>query len=128
MRKAAAPKELPPPLEMECLHSLWRLGEASVKEVQEDLASSRTLAYTTVMTLLERLAKRGRVARKKQGRAFRYVPSATRDEMQRLAVRELVGLHFDGSVDNLAAYLRDEPSGEPSKPEPAAAALDASLL
>lgn len=128
MRKAGAPKELPPPLEMECLNALWRLGEANVREVREQLSPRRKLAYTTVMTLLERLARRGRVARKKQGRAFRYVPAASREEMQRLAVAELVGLYFDGSLENLAAYLKDGSGGPAAGVGASGSRLDASLL
>ena len=85
MRKPAGPREIPPPLEMECLKALWDLGEANVHQVREHLAATRPLAYTTVMTLLERLAKRGRAARRKQGRGFVYNPEVTREAMQTLA-------------------------------------------
>ena len=70
MRKPAPPRDIPPPLELECLKVLWKLGEASVKDVRGDLAASRTLAYTTVMTLMERLVKKGGAARRKSGRMF----------------------------------------------------------
>jgi len=126
--RAAAQKEIPPPLEMECLNSLWRLGEGSVRKIQEDLTPRRKLAYTTVMTLLERLVKRGRVARRKQGRAFVYAPAASRNEMQRLAVRELVNLHFDGSAERLTAYLRDGDAVAPISPAVVESGLDTTLL
>lgn len=128
MRRAGATREIPPPLEMECLKSLWRAGEASVKEVRDDMAAERPLAYTTVMTLLERLVKRGRVGRRKQGRAFLYAPVATRAELRKLAVEELVSIHFDGSKDALRNHLDgNEPAtGEPAEvPE---TRLDTTLL
>jgi penicillinase repressor len=73
MRKAAS-RAIPPPLELLCLNALWSRGEGSVKEVRELVAPSRALAYTTVMTVLERLARRGIVTRRKAGRAFVYAP------------------------------------------------------
>ena len=62
-RRAA--REIPPPLELECLDVLWRLGESNVRTVQETLAGRRPLAYTTVMTMLERLARKQLVTRRK---------------------------------------------------------------
>lgn len=137
MRRTGAPRELPPPLELECLKALWRLsetaadpaaGEATVKQVREVLAEARPLAYTTVMTLLERLVKRGRVGRRKQGRAFLYSALATRSELRKRAVDEMVLMHFDGSRDALRTYLDD--AGAPVRvlddlPE---TRLDAALL
>ena len=58
--------EMPPPLEIDCLKVLWTIGEANVKTVQQALG--RDLAYTTVMTLLDRLARRGGAVRRKGGR------------------------------------------------------------
>ena len=128
MRRAGPPRELPPPLEIECLKSLWRVGEASVKQVRDDMAEERALAYTTVMTLLERLVKRGRVGRRKQGRAFYYFPLASRAELRKLAVEELVLLHFDGSRGELQNYLDGvkSPSAEPV--EAVETRLDTTLL
>ena len=68
-----------PPLELECLKALWSLGEASVKDVQAALVRDRKLAYTTVMTILERLARKGGVMRRKSGRAYLYSPRLSRE-------------------------------------------------
>ena len=128
MRRSSAPRELPPPLEIECLKSLWRLGEANVRRVQEEMAPRRPLAYTTVMTLLERLVKRGRAGRRKQGRTFLYPPLISQAELRRLAIGELLNLHFHGSSEALHAYLNTPgPDSTPDAavPEPR---LDTSLL
>jgi predicted transcriptional regulator len=106
MRRPAPPREIPPPLELECLKTLWKIGEASVKDVREDLAASRGLAYTTVMTLLDRLARKGAAARRKVGRQFLYSAVLPREVVRRLAVKELVDGLFDGSEANLAAMLQ----------------------
>src|SRR5512138_2516430 len=97
MRKPAPPRDIPPPLELECLKVLWQLGEGSVKDVRSGLAESRNLAYTTVMTLMDRLVKKGSASRRKSGRMFLYAPVLPRDHARRLAVQELVDTFFGGS-------------------------------
>jgi|YelNatPaOPRAMG01_1025707.scaffolds.fasta_scaffold00742_4 predicted transcriptional regulator len=119
MRKPAPPREIPPPLELECLKVLWKTGEASVKEVREALAGRKDLAYTTVMTLLDRLVRRGSASRRKVGRLFVYTPIANREALRAVAVRELVEAFFDGSVESLLEYLRHATESGPVKsPEP----------
>ena len=76
MRRPAPQRDMPPPLELECLKALWGIGEGTVRDVRHVLVGNRNLAYTTVMTVLDRLEKRGGVSRKKQGRSFVYVPKA----------------------------------------------------
>jgi BlaI family transcriptional regulator, penicillinase repressor len=120
MRKPGTPRDIPPPLELECLKALWRLGEGNVKEVQRVLCEKRNLAYTTVMTVLDRLVRKGAVSRSKQGRAFIYTPVLSRESLRRAAIEELLESFFDGSRRELLSYLR---SGPPSSvpagaPEP----------
>jgi predicted transcriptional regulator len=103
-------RDVPPPLELLCLRALWTLREGNVKEVQALVAQSRPLAYTTIMTVLERLVRKGRLRRRKAGRAFVYSPEASRDAMRRAAIRELVDGFFDGSEDELLRFLRESES------------------
>jgi predicted transcriptional regulator len=132
MRKPGPARELPPRLELDCLKALWNLGEGNVKQVRDLLAADRELAYTTVMTVLDRLARRGGVQRRKVGRSFVYVPVLTQEGVRRLAVRELLECYFDGSTDQLRDYL--EESSDKALALAAAAGeagelhLDASLL
>ena len=100
-------RDVPPPLELLCLRALWTLREGNVKQVQALVAQSRPLAYTTIMTVLERLVRKGRLRRRKSGRAFVYSPEASRDAMRRAAIRELVNGFFDGSEDELIRFLRE---------------------
>ena len=109
-------RDIPPPLEMLCLKTLWSLGEGNVKDVQALVAHSRPLAYTTIMTVLERLVRKGKLTRRKAGRAFVYSPETSRDAMRRAAIRELVDSFFDGSEVELLRFLRD------AEPRAAAAA------
>lgn len=119
--------EIPPPLELECLKVLWTLGEGNVKDVRLALTSSRNLAYTTVMTVLDRLARKGGVARRKVGRSFVYSPMLSRDLLRRLAVEDLTERFFEGSRDALIEYLRN--GGAAAEPATAdEAGLDPTLL
>ena len=60
------------------MRAVWALGEGSVAEVSDELASrgGRRLAYTTVMTMLSRLHERGLLTRRKVGRGYVYRPVA----------------------------------------------------
>lgn len=98
-------RELPPPLEMVCLNALWEIGEGNVEDVRRVVAQNRPLAYTTVLTLLDRLTRRGAVARRKEGRGFRYQPTVERDKLRRMALRQFLDYHFEGSVAQLKVFL-----------------------
>lgn len=111
---------------------LWTLGEASVKDVRAGLTKNRNLAYTTVMTVLDRLAKKNGVARQKVGRSFVYSPIMDRERLRRLAVKDLVDAFFDGSQDSLTDWLKHSNVSEPVFPEheiePPSGQMDTSLL
>lgn len=102
-----AARDVPPPLELACLKALWALREGNVRDVQQVVAQTRPLAYTTIMTVLDRLVRKGNVARRKVGRAFVYRPETPRDEMRRAAIRELLDSFFDGSEEELILFLRE---------------------
>jgi BlaI family penicillinase repressor len=101
----AKDRELPPPLEMMCLNALWDIGEGNVEEVRKVVSQNRPLAYTTVLTLLDRLARRGAVSRRKEGRGFRYQPTVARDKLRRMALIQFLEYHFEGSVAKLRIFL-----------------------
>ena len=125
-----APRDMPPPLEMLCLKALWSLGDGNVKEVQELVCRSRPLAYTTIMTVLDRLVRKGKLARRKVGRAYVYTIQASRESMRRAAVRELVDGFFDGSEAELLRFLsgsREPAAGRP-EPSPVETPIDTVLL
>jgi predicted transcriptional regulator len=109
--------DVPPPLELECLNALWTLGEGNVKQVREIVTAARPLAYTTIMTVLDRLVRKGKLGRRKAGRAYVYAPRTPRDEMRRAAIRELVASFFGGSERELLRFLDAGP--EPGRTPPA---------
>jgi BlaI family penicillinase repressor len=71
------------PLEERLLGTLWKWNSATVRELCED--DYTDLAYTTVMSTLDRLFKKGLLTRAEEGRAFRYTPRFSREELHREA-------------------------------------------
>jgi predicted transcriptional regulator len=71
------------PLEQRLLDALWARGSATVRELVE--GGCEDLAYTTVMTTLDRLFKKGLLTRSEEGRAFRYMARFSREDLQREA-------------------------------------------
>jgi predicted transcriptional regulator len=67
-------------LEREIMDVIWRAGRSSVRDVQGQLP--RRIAYTTVMTTLDRLFKKGFVDRVREGRAFMYTAAHTREQVE----------------------------------------------
>lgn len=96
-----------------CLNALWEIQEGNVEDVRRVVSLRRPLAYTTVLTLLDRLARRGAVSRRKEGRGFRYQPTVERDKLRRLALRHFLDYHFDGSEAKLRIFL-EQPVTEPA--------------
>lgn len=94
------------PLERECMLILWPMGEATVREIREGLAESLPRAYTTIMTIMDRLARKGVVTRSKVGRGYLYRPTFTAEEARTHAVAQLVEHFFEGSAEALAAHLQ----------------------
>jgi BlaI family penicillinase repressor len=113
------------PLELECLSVLWPLGEGTVRDIHRALAASRPRAYTTVLTIMDRLEQKGIVARRKVGRAFHYQARLSAEEARLKAVEKIVEGFFDGSSEALAALLSSQGGAAREFLSPAPAAVDA---
>jgi|SRR5579859_6687742 len=83
------------PLEERLLEALWKRGDATVRDLVD--GDCQGLAYTTVMTTLDRLFKKSLLSREAEGRAFRYRPRLTREELQREVAGEAFRQLFDAS-------------------------------
>ena len=94
-------------LQLAVLRVLWRRGEARVNEVQADLASARgrTIAPTTVATLLSRLEKRGVLSHRREGRQYVYRALVSEEEISRSMVADLTSKLFAGETSELVAHL-----------------------
>lgn len=82
-------------LELELMRILWSRGETSVRDAVSQL--ERPLAYTTVMTTLDRLYKKGLLDRRLQERAYLYSARWTRDEWERQRAENLLAGFLAGS-------------------------------
>jgi predicted transcriptional regulator len=89
--------------EREVLEVLWAVGSATVQQVAGSLKTA--LAYTTVMTTLDRLYKKGLLQRRKHDRAFVYRPTLSKNDLERGRASEMVHRLFSGSVINQDAAL-----------------------
>ncbi len=97
-------KQLPTPTEMEILTVLWRVGKASVQGVWQQLKPPKR-AYTTVLTLLRIMERKGYVVHDVEGRAFVYRPVLDEDKTRRSVIRRLIDRMFEGSAESLVASL-----------------------
>ena len=109
-RRVAAFADLGP-LEQAVVETLWTLGRCNVQDVARGL--ERPLAYTTVMTTLDRLFKKGVLERQLIDRAYHYLPRFSREEMERRHAsavvdgflnRESGGMLFSCLVDAVGQY------------------------
>ena len=92
-------------LQLAILHVLWERGEATSREVREALLPSRSLALTTVATLLSRLERKGVLDHRRQGRAHVFRPKVTRGDVRRNMVRELADNLFEGKPSQIVSHL-----------------------
>jgi predicted transcriptional regulator len=93
------------PLELQMMQVLWTEGPSDVQTVQRHLPEGMDLAYTTVQTMLNVLARKGKVKRKLKGRAYEYYPVLTKEKAAGQAVREVVERLFGGSSEDLVMSL-----------------------
>jgi len=91
-------------LESEVMERIWTRGEISVRDLHADFA--RRLAYTTVMTTLDRLYKKGLLKRRKQGKAFIYRPAYSEQEYQEQLAQHLFGMVLHEPKDSRAVLSR----------------------
>ena len=106
-------------LEAAVMDVLWSLGtSATVRDVLDVLPAQRGLAYTTVMTVLTNLHRKGMVGREPAGRAYRYRPALTREAAATASLREIL----DASVDPRSVLLH---FAETASEEESAALRDA---
>ena len=93
--------------ELEILEFLWKMGESSVRELQEAIPADSRPAYTTVQTIVQRLEQKSAVRRtRKVGNALMFEAVVSRRSAYRRMIDELLAL-FGGSAQPLVAHLLD---------------------
>lgn len=134
------------PAEFEIIEHLWSSSRRlSVNDVLERIRRRREVAYTTIMTLLDKMARKGSVKRVKEGKAYLYSPAVDRPQVQAYLLQDFAANYFGGEVSRIAAFLASQgdesggDAGEDSVPQngsggpqpseaPTPAELDVTLL
>ena len=104
------------PLELEIMNVLWETGAANVQKVQGRI-EGRSLAYTTVQTMLNVLHRKGKVKRLLKDRAYVYRPVLSRRKAVKQAVGDMLDRFFGGSADSLVLNLVETRKLTPEKLE-----------
>src|SRR5919109_339116 len=100
------------------MNAVWNRNGATVRDVHKDLNTSRAVAYTTVMTLMNILESKGYLRKRLRDRAYFYTPVRKRQQVLHGMVRDFVERVFDGATHSLRLHLlRDEPLSEQERKE-----------
>jgi len=93
------------PQELAIMKVVWKLESASVRDVHQHLNAGRTVAYTTVLTMMRILEQKGYVTKTRADRAFVYRPARPRHQVIGDMVREFVDRVFDGASRPMLLHL-----------------------
>jgi BlaI family penicillinase repressor len=96
------------PQELEIMKVVWSREQATVRDVYEEMLEERKIAYTTVMTMMNVLEKKGHLRKKAEGRSFLYRPTRSQRQVLGSMVREFVGRVFGGATGPLLAHLVED--------------------
>jgi len=91
----------------EILRVLWRRGEATAREITEEMNRVRETAHSTVQTLLREMEAKGVVAHRLEERTFYFFPTVAEDEIASFATRDLLRRLFEDSPLRLITHLLD---------------------
>ncbi len=92
-------------LEADIMSVVWGLGTASVKDVFEELYPEKRLAYTTIMTVMSRLANKGVLKQDRSGTAYIYTPNISQEEMANSMIGHVVEKVLGGNIAPAVVYL-----------------------
>ena len=87
---------------------VWRLETATVRQVYEELLQQRRIAYTSVMTMMNVLEKKGHLKKRQDDRAYVYVPAMPQKQVIGSMVRDFVSRVFNGSAEPLLMHLVED--------------------
>jgi len=94
--------------ELEIMKVIWRLETATVRQVYEELLKQRRIAYTSVMTIMNILERKGHLRRRQEDRAYVYVPAKPQKQVIGSMVREFIQRVFNGSAEPLLVHLVED--------------------
>lgn len=95
-------------LQTAVMNVVWELGEATVVQVRDRLAADKELAYTTVLSVMQKLEKTGWLKHRSDGRSYVYSPRKLRSDAGRSALRQFSERMFGGDPLVLFEHLLDD--------------------
>ena len=105
-------------LEKDIMEVLWTHGESSVKEILDAISSYRDISYSTVITVTNRMAKKGLLKKRKVGKAYYYNPTYNREQFFDVISKKMIegvsGLSFQSAMVHFVDYMAQ---AEPDKIE-----------
>lgn len=87
--------------ELEILRVLWERGEATVREVHEELSKTKDAGYTTTLKLMQIMHEKGMVKRDETNKTHKYIPLLSREKTQKQFVGKMIDTLFQGSSSQL---------------------------
>ena len=106
------------------LDALWALGPATARQVADHLTPTRGWAYSTVKTMLDRMAAKGLVAARQVGNVWEYTPAVEVADARRSAWRRFVDAAFGGATQPALAFVMKEAKLTPRQRQALLDALD----
>jgi BlaI family transcriptional regulator, penicillinase repressor len=92
-------------LQRAVMETLWECGEASVHQVRDSLGAKKTLAYTTILTTLQKLEKIGWLDHRAEGKSYVYFPKRSREQAGAGSVKRFLKRVFDGDAVAMFQHL-----------------------
>ncbi len=91
--------------EMEILQLVWKMSEATVADVRQEILKQREIAYTTVMTIMKNLADKGYLSYRKEGLTYIYRPRKAEEDVKSNLLQAILDKVFKGSPADLVQTL-----------------------
>jgi len=101
-------KSVPTDQELEILKVIWQLGPSSVREVHQEMLQHRKIAYTTVLTMMGILERKGHLKKTPGERAYLYRTAKPQAQVTAGMVKEFVNRVFNGSTKPLLVHLVED--------------------
>ena len=101
-------KSVPTDQELEILKVIWQLGPSTVREVHQELLKHRKIAYTTVLTMMGILERKGHLKKTAGEKAYLYRTARPQAQVTAGMVKEFVNRVFNGSTKPLLVHLVED--------------------
>jgi len=95
-------------LQRNVIELVWELGEATVRQVRDEIRRKKKLAYTTVLTAMQNLEKSGWLKHRSEGKTYVYMPTRTREEAGGRSLKKFMDSIYDGNALLMFQHLMQQ--------------------